>query len=152
MRNATPIVVVCLLLLPSCVQLEPKSPEKSSPAATARDSTQPSTTHAAGKAASDYQTAEEQLQGNWLADDVDVSTGEATIKLSFRDDGRMKLAAWSDILFVGQVRDKTAPYEVHGNTISSEAIHGGTSVDFRFEDDKLIITYEDGKSVRFHRA
>ena len=55
---------------------------------------------------------------------------------------------WSDIPFVGQVRDKTAPYEVHGSVISSEAIRGGTSVEYSFESDDLIIKYKEGKTVR----
>lgn len=77
--------------------------------------------------------------------------GEVKIKLTFRDDGRAKLAAWSDIPFAGQVRDKKGAYEVHGNVVSSEAIRGGTSVEFWFEDDDLIIKYKDGKIIRFHR-
>ena len=63
----------------------------------------------------------------------------------------MKLAAWSDIPFVGQVRDRTAPYEVHGNVISSEAIRGGTTVEYWFDEDDLIIKYREGKTVRFRR-
>ena len=63
----------------------------------------------------------------------------------------MKLAAWSDVPFVGQVRDKRGPYEVRGNVLSSEAIRGGTSVEFWFDGDDLIIQYKDRKTVRFHR-
>ena len=77
--------------------------------------------------------------------------GEVKIKLTFREDGPMKLAAWSDIPFVGQVRDKTAQYEVRGNVISSGAIRGGTSVEYSFEQDDLIIKYKEGKTVRFKR-
>jgi hypothetical protein len=77
--------------------------------------------------------------------------GEVKIRLSFRQQGRMKLAAWSDIPFVGQVRDKTGPYEATSSTISSEAIRGGTTVDYWFDGGDLIIRYKDGKTVRFSR-
>ena len=82
---------------------------------------------------------------------MDTKTGEVKIKLTFREDGPMKLAAWSDIPLVGQVRDKRAKYEVHGDIISSEAIRGGTSVEYWFDGDDLIIRYKDGKTVRFKR-
>lgn len=94
----------------------------------------------------------ERLHGTWVAEDVDVKMGQVKIRLVFKEDGPVKIAAWSDIPFVGQVRDKTAPYEVDGNTISSEAIRGGTTVNYRFDGDDLIIEYKDGKTVRFHRA
>ena len=77
--------------------------------------------------------------------------GQVTIKLTFKEEGPMKLAAWSDIPFAGQVRDKTAPYEVDGSVISSDAIRGGTSVEYWFEGDDLIIKYKEGKTVRFQR-
>jgi hypothetical protein len=96
-------------------------------------------------------SAEERLHGTWIANDVDVAMGNVKIKLTFKDEGPVKLAAWSDIPFVGQVRDIKAPYEVHGNTISSKAIRGGTSVKYHFEGDDLIIQYQDGKTVRFKR-
>ncbi len=95
---------------------------------------------------------EQQLVGTWVANDVDVKMGQVKIKLTFHEAGGMKLAAWSDIPFVGQVRDKKGAYEVHGNVISSEAIRGGTSVIFWFENDDLLIQYKDGKTVRFHRG
>ncbi len=101
--------------------------------------------------ATNERTLEERLYGTWLARDVDTKMGEVKIKLTFREEGPMKLAAWSDIPFVGQVRDKTAPYEVHGNVMSSDAIRGGTSVEYSFEGDDLIIKYKEGKTVRFHR-
>lgn len=98
------------------------------------------------------QAAEDKLVGTWVAEDVDSKIGQVEIKLTFRKEGGMKLAAWSDIPFVGQVRDKRGPYDVHGDVISSSAIRDGTSVKFRFEDDDLVIEYKDGKTVRFHRA
>ena len=97
------------------------------------------------------QSPEDRLYGTWVAKDVDTKMGEVMIKLTFREEGPMKLAAWSDIPFVGQVRDKTAPYEVQGNVISSDAIRGGTSVDYSFSGDDLIIEYKEGKKVRFKR-
>lgn len=95
---------------------------------------------------------EERLYGTWVAEDVDVSMGQVKIRLVFKKEGPVKIAAWSDMPFVGKVRDKTAPYEVSGNTISSEAIRGGTTVKYRFDGDDLVIEYEDGKTVRFRRA
>lgn len=117
---------------------------------TARRASAPATTRATGRATGE-QTLEERLYGTWVARDVDTKMGEVKIKLTFREDGPMKLAAWSDIPFVGQVRDKTAQYEVNGNVISSEAIRGGTSVEYSFEQDDLIIKYKEGKTVRFKR-
>lgn len=107
----------------------------------------PATTSTAAKA----QALEEKLMGTWVAKDVDAKIGQVKIKLTFRKDGPMKLAAWSDIPFVGQVRDKTAPYEVHGDVISSDAIRGGTSVTYWFEGEQLLIRYKEGKTVRFDR-
>jgi len=94
---------------------------------------------------------EDKLMGSWIAHDVDVKIGQVKIKLTFRKEGQMKLAAWSDIPFAGQVRDKTAPYEVNGDVISSAAIRDGTSVNYWFEGEQLIIRYKEGKTVAFHR-
>ena len=94
---------------------------------------------------------EDKLMGTWIAEDVDAKLGQVKIKLTFRKEGPMKLAAWSDIPFVGQVRDKAAPYEVHGDVISSDVIRGGTSVTYWFEGDQLVIRYKEGKTVAFHR-
>lgn len=99
----------------------------------------------------DALSPEQQLLGIWVANDVDAKIGEVKIKLTFLEYDGMKLAAWSDIPFVGQVRDKKGSYEVQGNIVSSEAIRGGTSVEFWFEDEDLIIKYKDGKTVRFHK-
>lgn len=114
--------------------------------ATHNSSTRPATTRAAGSG------VPERLYGAWIAEDVDVSMGEAKVKLVFKDDGPVKIMAWSDMPFVGQVRDKSAPYEVSGDTISSDAIRGGTTVKYRFEGEQLVIEYQDGKTVRFDRA
>jgi len=108
-------------------------------------------TPATTQAASRDKAMEEKLMGTWIAEDVDAKLGEVKIKLTFREEGLMKLAAWSDIPFAGQVRDKTAPYEVHGDVISSDAIRGGTSVTYWFEGDQLVIRYKEGKTVAFHR-
>jgi len=94
---------------------------------------------------------EDKLMGTWIAEDVDAKLGQVKIKLTFRKEGPMKLAAWSDIPFVGQVRDKAAPYEVHGDVISSDVIRGGTSVTYWFEGEQLVIRYKEGKTVAFHR-
>lgn len=91
------------------------------------------------------------LLGTWVAKDVDSKLGEVKIKLVFREEGRVKILAWSDLPLVGKVRDKSGPYEVHGNRITSEAIRGGTTVKYRFDGGDLIIEYEDGKTVRFQR-
>ena len=93
----------------------------------------------------------DRLYGTWVARNVDAKMGEVKIQLTFKEDGPVKILAWSDLPFVGQVRDKKAPYEVHGNTISSDAIRGGTSVKYHFDGDDLIIEYGDGKTVLFKR-
>ena len=141
MRKYTSWVSV-LFLMPLGCSDGSQRPAQTQPDAT----TAPATTRATG-----HQTLEDKLYGTWVARDVDTKLGEVKIKLTFREEGPMKLAAWSDIPFVGQVRDKTAQYEVHGNVISSEAIRGGTSVEYSFEHDDLIIRYKEGKTVRFKR-
>lgn len=78
--------------------------------------------------------------------------GDVKVKLTFREDGPVRILAWSELPLVGQVRNKQAPYEIHGNTISSQALRGGTSVKYRFDGDVLVIEYQDGKTVRFTRA
>jgi hypothetical protein len=111
----------------------------------------PTTAPATTRSAAEARSLEQKLYGTWIANDVDAKLGQVKVKLTFRQEGPMKLAAWSDIPFVGQVRDKTATYEVNGNVISSGAIRGGTSVEYWFEGDDLIIRYKDGKTVRFDR-
>ena len=143
MLRARQWLYVMLLVPLGCSDGSPK------PAPTPKDSDAspvPATTQATGE-----QTLEQRLYGTWVARDVDAKVGEVKIRLTFREEGPMKLAAWSDIPFVGQVRDKTGPYEVHGNVISSDAIRGGTSVEYSFDGDDLIIKYKEGKTVRFTR-
>lgn len=95
----------------------------------------------------------DRLLGTWTAQDVDADLGQVDIKLTFRQEGNLRLLAWSDIPLVGQVKNKSAPYQVKGNVISSEAIRGGTSVEFRFNDvGQLVIEYTDGKTVVFKAA
>lgn len=92
------------------------------------------------------------LVGTWVAEDVDAKIGQVKINLTFREEGRVKIIAWSELPLVGKVREKKAPYEVHGDTISSDAIRGGTTVKYWFDGDQLVIEYKDGKTVRFRRA
>ena len=114
----------------------------------------PTTAPATGAAsdAADGPNSAERLLGTWVANDVDTSLGDVKVKLTFREEGGMKLAAWSDLPLVGQVREKRGSYTVDGNTISSQAIRGGTTVKYRFDAGQLLIEYEDGKTVRFQRA
>lgn len=144
-----------ILLQMSCERGESYTPPaaKTTPSpATGRSATSmPATMPAATQTTSHDQALEDKLMGTWIAKDVDAEIGEVKINLTFRAEGPMKLAAWSDIPFVGQVRDKTAPYEVHGDVISSDAIRGGTSVTYWFEGEQLVIRYKEGKTVAFHR-
>lgn len=93
----------------------------------------------------------ERLYGTWTAKDVDAKMGEVKIRLTFRREKDATLLAWSDILFVGQVRDLKEPFSVHGNTISSEAIRDGKEANFSFENDQLVLCFKSGKVVRFNR-
>jgi len=145
-----------MLILPqiSCERGESNTPPVKSNMAPVATTTPSATT---GRSATSTQTApqdqamEDKLMGTWIAKDVDAKMGEVKIKLTFRQEGPVKLAAWSDIPFVGQVRDKTAPYEVHGDVISSDAIRDGTSVTYWFDGEQLVIRYKEGKTVAFHR-
>jgi|GEM_PF-3172895 len=93
----------------------------------------------------------ERLYGTWTAKDVDAKMGEVKIRLTFRREKTATLMAWSDILFVGQVRDLEGPFSVHGNTVSSEAIREGKEATFSFESDQLVLRFKSGKVVRFDR-
>ena len=93
----------------------------------------------------------DRLYGSWIANDVDTDMGEVTIKVVFRREGAVRVLAWSDIPFVGQVKDLKAPYEVHDDTISSQAIRGGTEARYSFEGERLVLRFEGGKVVRFDR-
>jgi hypothetical protein len=93
----------------------------------------------------------ETLYGAWIANDVDTTMGEVTIKLTFRRVGTVKLLAWSEIPFVGKVKDLKGPYDVQGETIRSKAIRGGTKVKYSFESEQLLLQFEDGTVVRFRR-
>lgn len=105
------------------------------------------------EASQSAESAPDKLVGTWVAKNVETDSGQADIRLTFREEGPLKLMAWSDLWLVGQVRDKTAPYKVTENTISSEAIRGGTVVKYRFSPSgNLIIEYQDGETVEFQRA
>lgn len=96
--------------------------------------------------------AARRLYGTWVAQNVDASMGQVDIRLVFREEGSVKILAWSDLPFVGQVRNKTAPFEIRDHTIHSEAIRGGTSVQYWFTNQgQLVIQYADGKTVTFRR-
>jgi len=130
----------------------PQQQQQQRSSAHAPPATQATTGPSAGATTQASQQAlEDKLYGTWVADDVDAKIGQVKIKLTFHQDGPVKIAAWSDIPFVGQVRNKSAPYEVHGNTIHSDAIRGGTSVKFWFDGDQLVIRYEQGKTIHFTR-
>ena len=145
-QNAPRWLSVLLLAPLGCSDRPMSSSKPPSPAKPSDTNVAPATTRAVREL-----SLEDRLYGSWVANDVDTKLGEVKFKLTFREEGPMKLAAWSDIPFVGQVRDKTAPYELHGNVISSDAIRGGTSVEYSFEGDDLIIKYKEGKTVRFTR-
>ena len=93
----------------------------------------------------------EQLYGTWTAKDVDAKMGEVRIRLTFRREKKATLLAWSDIPFVGQVRELKGPFTVHGDTISSEAIRDGEKATFSFEGKQLVLRFKSGKVVRFDR-
>ncbi len=93
----------------------------------------------------------ERLYGTWTAQDVDAEMGEVRIKLTFLREEKATLLAWSDIMFVGQVRDLKGPFSVHGDTISSEAIREGKEAKFSFENEQLVLRFKSGKVVRFDR-
>jgi hypothetical protein len=147
--SASNIVRLTLILLAvqcGCHKKDPaddQSPKSPPPA--------PTTNLTTTQAATQDERLEEKLYGTWVANDVDVKLGKVKIKLTFANDGPMKLAAWSDIPFVGQVRNKSGSYKVDGDHLSSAAIHGGTSVRFWFDAGRLVIQYEKGKTVTFTR-
>lgn len=94
----------------------------------------------------------ERLYGTWTAKDVDAKMGEVKIRLTFRREKKVSVLAWSDIPFVGQVRDLQGSFSVHGDTISSEAIRDGKKANFSFESDQLVLRFKSGKVVRFDRS
>lgn len=94
--------------------------------------------------------AAEKLYGTWVSvEPVDVAAGGAEVKVTSKEDGPVKIVAWSTLPFVGEVRETSGRYEVHGNEIRSEAIHGGTSVTYRFEGENLMARYSDGTTIEF---
>ena len=86
-----------------------------------------------------------------MSTDVDSPVGDLKVQVTFRREGPVRIVAWSELPFVGKVRETKGPYDVHGDTISSSAIRGGSSVKYRFDGEQLLITYADGKTVRFDR-
>jgi hypothetical protein len=93
----------------------------------------------------------DQLYGIWIAKDVDAELGEVKIRLTFRLEKKATLLAWSDIPFVGKVRDLEGAFTVQGDTISSEALRDGKKAKFSFEKDKLVLVFISGKVIRFDR-
>lgn len=93
----------------------------------------------------------ERLMGTWIAKDVDAKTGEVKIRITFRQEKKVTVMAWSDILFVGKVRDIEGPFSIDGNTIRSEAIRDGKEAKFSFESKQLVLRFKSGKVVHFKR-
>ncbi|MEW5746742.1 MAG: hypothetical protein AB1805_15035 [Nitrospirota bacterium] len=96
----------------------------------------------------------ERLIGTWMSNEpVDVDQpGSARIKVSFREEGKVRVVAWSTLPLVGKVKTTKGPYHVKNNEIISKAIRGGTAVRYWFEDGQLAIEYKPGQVVRFHRV
>lgn len=93
----------------------------------------------------------ERLYGTWIAKDVDAKMGEVKIRLTFSREKKVGFMAWSDIPFVGKVRDLKGAFSVDGDTIRSEAIRDGKKANFSFEDKQLLLRFTSGKVLRFDR-
>jgi hypothetical protein len=93
----------------------------------------------------------ERLYGTWTAKDVDAKMGEVKIRLTFRQEKKVGVMAWSEIPFVGQVRDLKGVFSVNDDTISSEAIRDGKKAKFSFVNEQLVLRFKGGKVVRFDR-
>lgn len=92
-----------------------------------------------------------RLYGIWTAKDVDAKMGAVRIRLTFRHEKKVTLLAWSELFFIGQVRNLKGSFSVQGDTISSEAIRDGKKATFSFEHDQLVLRFKNGKVVRFDR-
>ncbi len=93
--------------------------------------------------------APERLYNTWTALDVDAEMGEVEIRITFSREEKVLVLAWSDIPFVGKVRDLKGPFSVLGDTISSEAIRDGKNAIFSFESNQLVLRFKSGKVIRF---
>lgn len=94
----------------------------------------------------------DRLYGTWVAQNVQAPMGQVDIRLSFQEQGPVRILAWSELPLVGQVRSKTAPYKIQDHTLVSEAIRGGTSVKYWFTPQgQLVIQYQDGQRIVFER-
>lgn len=111
------------------------------PNASAKPTTSPTTQHA---------NAPERLFGTWQSiGTVDTPLGAATIRLTFRQEGPVRIVATSTLPLLGQLEEKSGPYYVENGQIISDTIRGGTAVDYWFEGDNLAIEYKPGEMVRF---
>ena len=126
-----------------------RSPPASGPATAPATGKDPTTSPSQGQ--TDKPESHEKLYGTWLSKGVSTPAGDVDIRVTFREEGPVKVVAWSELPFVGKVRETKGPYEIHGNTITSQAIRGGTSVKYWFDQGQLVIQYDDGKTVRFTR-
>ena len=100
----------------------------------------------------DHPNAPDKLFGTWVSiGTVDAPVGRANIRVTFNEEGPARVVAWSTLPLVGEVKDTKGPYRVEGNKIISDAIQGGSTVQYRFEGDNLVIQYEDGKTLKFKR-
>lgn len=77
--------------------------------------------------------------------------GEVDIRLRFTRDESAHIMAWSTVPLVGEVRDTQGSFEVREGRLVFDAIQGGTSVEYWFENGKLVIRYDDGKVVRLEK-
>ncbi|WP_322628307.1 hypothetical protein [Halothiobacillus sp.] len=93
----------------------------------------------------------ERLYGTWIAKGVDAKMGEVRIRLTFRRGKKVSFLAWSDIPFVGQVRNLQGSFSVDGDKIKSKAIRDGKKATFSFEGKQLVLHFKSGKVVHFDR-
>lgn len=93
----------------------------------------------------------DKLYGTWAADNVETMLGAVRLNVTFRREGPVSIVAWSTLPLVGKVRSTQGSYEVKNGSITSDSIHGGTSMEYWFDSGDLMLKYSDGKTVRLHR-
>lgn len=166
------VLVVCLAGLAGCGDGDSSSPEG---IAIDAPSTSPSTGRASDEAAdeaangasdgststtrgttqeTDQRSADvrETLSGTWLAEDVSAPVGDVKIRLRFREDGPVRLIAISELPFGGEVKDTESPYHVEDGKIIAPEIGDGVSMPYYFEDDRLVLEYKPGQTVRLRKV
>jgi hypothetical protein len=94
----------------------------------------------------------ERLYGTWISEEVPTRVGPTVNTVTFRKDGTVRIDTKSALPLLGHLRTTEGPFQVEGDTLSSDTIEGGTRMHFDFDGDVLVLRTKKDKIIRLHPA